>query len=265
MFDLRSALDARPQLGLCITYPAPGIIERIGADWDWLWIDTQHGDLEPGDVLPQVRVADLMGLPCVVRVAGHDPGPIARALDTGASGVLLPVVDTADQARHLVRAAKFPPLGSRSYGGLRPVTLWGRQYASAGSPQPMLICQIETPEGLRNADEIAAVDGVDALFLGPDDMTLRMGLPMDSTRPAGVFDDAYRQMAEAARRHGKHAGGIFLTPNSLKTGLDLGYRLMVCAADALLLSDKSSADTRLLRNVRPDLQRPAGRGDPRDD
>lgn len=255
MFDLHSAINTRPQLGLCVTYASPGIVERVGMVWDWLWIDMQHGEIEAGDVLPIVRVAESMNLPSVVRVTSHDFGPIGRALDTGAAGVMVPVVDTPEQARALVEAAKFSPLGSRSYGGLRPVTRWGRGYAHADYPQPLLVCQIETPRGLENARAIAAIDGVDVLFFGPDDMALRQGLRMDAPRPPGAMDAACREVADAARAHGKHAGGIFVTPEALEKGLDLGYTLITSAADALLLSEKSTADSRALRAVRSDLQR----------
>lgn len=247
----RSALERAPQLGIAIMYPSAGIIERIGPDWDWLWIDGQHGELGYQDILAAVRACNLIGRPAIVRVPGHEPGPIGLALDTAADGIMVPMVDDAASARRIVQAAKFPPLGARSYGGRRPIDLFGRGYAHADQPQPLLICQIETPSGLANAAEIAEVPGVDALFLGPDDMALRAGLPMDQPRPAGCFDEAYRNVAAAAARHGKIAGSVFATLETLQPAVELGYRLIVSAADVSLLAGASNKTVQSLRSSVP--------------
>ena len=120
---LGRALRQGPQLGLGVMYPAAGIIERIGPDWDWMWIDGQHGELGYGDILAAVRASNLIQRPTVVRVPGHDSGAIGLALDTAADAVMVPMIDDADQARQIVNAAKFPPLGNRSYGARRPIDL----------------------------------------------------------------------------------------------------------------------------------------------
>jgi len=230
-------------------YPAPGIVERIGPDWDWLWIDGQHGELGYDDVLAVVRASDSVHRPAVVRVPGHDPGQIGKALDTAAAGVMVPMVNTPAEARKVVQAAKFPPLGARSYGGRRPIDLWGRGYANPVQPEPLLVCQIETPEGLRNADQIATVDGVDVLFFGPDDMALRAGLPMDQPRPEGVFDEAFHVVANAARRGGKFAGGVFRAPAALAAAVQQGYHLIVSAGDVMFLAEASRQSSDALHAV----------------
>ena len=251
----QASLAAGPQLGVCVMYPAPGIIERIGPDWDWIWIDGQHGEMGYQDILACVRACDLVGRPSIVRVPGHDAGAIGKVLDAGAAGVMVPMVDDAEQAKQAVRAAKFPPLGSRSYGGRRPIDRFGRGYANRDEAQPLLVCQIETPEGLANVDAIAAVDGVDVLLFGPDDMALRQGMPMDAPRPEGCFDDAHRKVAQAARSHGKHAGGVFLTPATMRFAVEIGYRLIVSAADVLFLAQGSKQSSETLHNLRLDLSR----------
>jgi len=240
MNELRASLCSGPQLGLCYMYPAPGVIERIAPDWDWVWVDGQHGELGYADVLAAVRACNLSLRPAIVRVPGHDAGAIGKALDTLADGLMVPMVDTADQARAIVQAAKFPPLGSRSFGGRRPIDRLGRSYAHADIEQPLLICQIETPMGLQNVDEIAAVEGVDALFFGPDDMRLRAGLPMDQPLPVGYFDEALHTVIQAAQKHRKFAGGVFGAPQSLVQAVELGYRLIVATGDVMLLSQGST-------------------------
>ena len=148
--SFRSRLQSGvPQLGLAIMYPAPGVVERIGPDWDWIWIDSQHGELGYSDVLAMVRACDLIGRPSFVRVPGHEFGPIGLALDTGASGLIVPVVDTPEQAQTVVNAAKFPPLGRRSYGGRRPIDRQGRTYSDTANEEVVLVAQIESPEAIE--------------------------------------------------------------------------------------------------------------------
>ena len=230
------ALTARPQLGMCSMYPAPGIIERIGQDWDWCWIDGQHGQWGTDEALAAVRACDLVGLFSMVRVPGQDPGVIGRTLDMACHAVMVPMVDTVEQAQAVVRAARFPPLGKRSYGGRRPIDLYGRAFSHADQPQPLVVCQIESLEALENAEAIAAVDGVDALFFGPDDMAQSKGMPMDGQRPAGCFDAEMKRVADAATRAGKFAAGIFTTPEALRGALAMGYRMIVCCGDVPLLA-----------------------------
>lgn len=107
------------RLGLMMTYPAPGIVERIGADWDWIWIDGQHGQFGYSELLAMVRAADLVQRPSLVRVPSLDAGTIGQVLDIGADGVIIPCINMVAQAEVAVQAAKFAPMGERSYGGRR--------------------------------------------------------------------------------------------------------------------------------------------------
>lgn len=238
--SFQDALTRSALLGLCSMYPAPGIIERIGQDWDWCWIDLQHGEWEIDDVIRAVRACDLTGLFSMVRVPGQDPGTIGKILDTACHAVMAPMVDTVEQAEAVVRAARFPPRGKRSYGGRRPIDLYGRAYSHADRPQPLVVCQIESIDAINQAEAIAAVDGVDALFFGPDDMAQSRGMPMDAPRPSGCFDAEMRRVADAATRAGKIAAGIFSTPDTLRDAMAMGYRLIVCCGDVPLLATGSS-------------------------
>ena len=166
VLKLYEMLKNGPSLGVGIFYPAPGIIERIGSDWDWIWIDGQHGQLGYEDILAAVRAANLIQKPTVVRVPGHEYGMIGKILDTATNAIMVPMVEDAQQAELIVKAAKFPPLGKRSYGSRRLIDLFGRSYANGNKSQPLLICQIENEKGLKNIDSIAAVQGVDVLFIG---------------------------------------------------------------------------------------------------
>jgi len=240
--------SAPPQLGLCIMYPSPGVIERIGPDWDWVWVDGQHGQLGYGDVLALVRACDLVGRPAFVRVPGHEAGPIGMALDTGAVGVIVPCVDTPAQAAQVVRAAKFPPVGNRSYGGRRPIDRVGRGYAEERH-EIMLIVQIESPEAVTNIDAIASVPGVDAMFLGPDDIMLRRGFSMNEPRTPKSLGADMEAVANAAKKHGKIAVTVGAGAGVLELSLELGFQMLVCGGDVAMLATSSkqlSADARAI-------------------
>ena len=240
MHSFRTALAAGiPQLGLSIMYPSPGVIERIGADWDWIWIDGQHGQIGYNDVLALVRACDLIRRPAIVRVPGHEFGPIGMTLDTGAAGVIVPCVDTPDQARAVVNAAKFPPLGKRSYGGRRPIDLAGRNYADTANDDVMLIVQVESPEAIANADAIAATPGVDALFLGPDDIMLRRGYSMTETRTKATLGSDMEAVANACRRHNKCSVMVGVGPEMLQLCASMNYNMVVSGGDVLFLATSS--------------------------
>jgi 4-hydroxy-2-oxoheptanedioate aldolase len=226
-------------LGFSISYPSPGVIERVGPDWDWVWLDGQHGELSYDSILACVRAAELVKVPAVIRVPDHDYGSIGRALDMGAAGVMVPMVEDEEEAENIVKAAKFSPLGQRSFGGRRPIDLLGRKYAHIANDDTLLIAQIETKKGLANAAAIAAVPGIDALFLGPEDMALQNGLPMDQERSIDFDAKVMDEMAVAAKNAGKIAGTVATTPEILELTVGMGYQLLVASGDIYLLAGGS--------------------------
>ena len=228
-----------PQFGLCIMYPAPGAVERIGPDWDWIWLDGQHGEIGSDSMLQLVRACDLVGRPAFVRVPGHEAGPIGFALDMGAAAVIVPCVDTPEQARACVAAAKCPPLGNRSYGGRRPIDRQGRGYAATANEETLLVVQIESPLAMENAEQIAAVPGVDALFLGPDDIMLRRGFTMDTPRSEATLGADLAAMTAACERHGKLAVTVGVGSEMLSLCLRMGCHLIVGGSDVMFLAQTS--------------------------
>jgi len=248
MSPFRTALDAGvPQFGLCVMYPSSGAVERIGGDWDWIWLDGQHGEIGRDDMLALVRACDLVGRPAFVRVPGHEAGPIGLALDMGATAVIVPCVDTPEQAQAAVAAAKFPPLGNRSYGGRRPIDRHGRGYAATANAETLLVVQIESPLAIENVDRIAAVPGVDALFLGPDDIMLRRGFTMDTPRSEATLGADMRAVIAACGRHGKRAVTVGIGGDMLALCLREGFHLIVGGGDVAFLaqgSRQAAADAR---------------------
>jgi 4-hydroxy-2-oxoheptanedioate aldolase len=158
--------DGGSRRGLWLTFLSPfGLEVAGGCGAEWIGIDVQHGDLELTDVAPLARVSPV---PVLARLASHDEAQLARVLDAGVDGVIVPAVESAGQARELVRAACFPPRGRRSRGLARAALLGPRD-------QPLLLPMVETRAGLDHLDDILGVDGVDGIFLGPYDLTLSLG------------------------------------------------------------------------------------------
>lgn len=250
MTSFRSRLAAgETQIGFCAMYPAPGVIERVGGDWDFVWIDAQHGELGYNDQLALVRACNFVGIAPIVRVPWLDPASIGQALDMAADGVIVPCIDTVEQARLAVDAAKFPPLGRRSYGGRRPIDLHGRTYADNANTEQLLILQIESPAAFEAAADIAAIPGVDGLMLGPDDMLLRRGVSMTTPRSPENLAADMRGIAEAARKHGKFLIGIGFDETMIKLNADLGVQMIVSGGDVPFLANSSKAASGLARTV----------------
>ncbi len=230
-----------PQLGLSAMYPCPAVIERVGADWDWIWVDGQHGQFGYQDLLAAVRACDLVKRPAFVRVPWHEPGSIGQALDMGAAGVIVPCIDTLAEAQTAAAAAKFPSLGRRSYGGRRVIDREGRGYSDSANDQTLLIVQIESPQAIENAAEIAAVPGVDGLFLGPDDVMLRRGYAMTTPRSAQTLGRDLQTVADACKAHGKIAVSVGIGAEMLSLCLSMDYTLICAGGDTMFLSNGSKS------------------------
>lgn len=205
-----AAAGAGPALrrGLWLSFLGPyGVEVAASSGADWLGIDLQHGDLDIGDVPGLLRVAERAGLPVLTRMPSHDPALLGRALDSGVSGVIVPMVNSADQALALVSACLTPPHGSRSTGGCR------QSLGVTGEPfTPLLLPMVETAEGLQNAAEILAVPGVDGVFFGPYDLSISTGFPGPSS-PQTL--SALRDVITLARQAGKVVGFMAGTPELL--------------------------------------------------
>jgi 2-keto-3-deoxy-L-rhamnonate aldolase RhmA len=251
MTTLRDKLqNDQVALGLAITLPAPGIIDAIGAGWDWVWTDAQHGQMSYETMLHLIRAADLRGLASIPRVPGHAYDTIGPVMDMRPAGIMVPMVDTPAQARQVVDAARFPPLGKRSFGGRRMIDLEGRDYFRSANQDTLLLAQIETPEAVGNASAIAAIEGVDVLFFGADDVKVRLGIPINT--PAADSPEVVRAMertARAARDAGKSAGCVATNSATLALAVSLGYRLIAGGQDVLFLREGSNAKLQELHHT----------------
>jgi 4-hydroxy-2-oxoheptanedioate aldolase len=219
-------------LGVAASYPGAGIVEEIGRGWDFVWVDGQHGQMDYQDIIASVRAAQGCQLPTLVRVPNHDCGTIGTILDMAVNALMVPMVDTPEQAQHIVQAGRFPPLGNRSFGGKRCDTFHGREFYLSETDRVLLVAQIETIEAVKNVEAIAAVDGIDTLFFGPDDMKIRMGISINTPiEESDELTKAMQTVIAAAKGTGKTAGIVAGNEKSCRHAVSLGYRLIVGGSD----------------------------------
>ncbi len=235
-------------LGLANMYPAAGIVEGMCRGWDFVWIDGQHGQFGYDSMLHAQRAAEAIGVDTLLRVPTHDHGLLGLFADLSPSAVMVPMVNTPEQAANVVNALRFPPLGMRSYGGRRVIDLDGREFYL--ERDLLVVAQIETLEAVEHVDAIAATDGIDALFFGPDDMKVQMQIPVNT--PIVENDallEALHRTADSARKVGKFAGTVTPAPDALAKAKEMGYQLLVGGGDIAFLRVAAAERLSQLRSV----------------
>jgi 4-hydroxy-2-oxoheptanedioate aldolase len=201
--------------------------------YDGIWMEGEHRAWDAREVDSMLARHHAADIDCIWRPPTKEKNALYRLLEDGATGLMIPHVSTGEQARQLVQAMKFPPLGDRGFdGGGRDAAFWvgaPKDYIQQANKETLLVVQIETPQALENVDEIAAVEGVDVLFLGPGDMSLRLGCT------PGVNDarmiEVQRQIAAVAARHGKHWGRPVGSAADARTLIDLGARFIAYGSE----------------------------------
>ncbi|KAG9948020.1 Phosphoenolpyruvate/pyruvate domain-containing protein, partial [Aureobasidium melanogenum] len=178
---------------------------------DGVIVDCEHGHIGDDSMHNSVAAISSMGVSPIIRVRGFTPDILKRALDTGAHGLMVPMVNTATDAENVVRYSKFPPLGLRGQGSAFPAIGHGLttpEYMKTANETLLTIVQIETKEGVANVDEIAAVPGVDYLFIGPNDLAQSVLGYTPARGDEPEFVDAIQKIVTAARKHGKWVGRL---------------------------------------------------------
>jgi len=217
-------------------YADPALLETAGGAWDFLWIDLQHGVMGPTEVGGLVRTADALGITTLVRVPADRPDLVSFVLDLDVGGVIVAQMESVAQVRAMVTAAKFPPLGNRSFGGRRIIDRHGRDYPAATRTGQWLIAQVESPAAAAISDTLAGVEGVDGLMIGPDDMKLRLGVSLSAPLETPELARAMGAMTAACRRHGKRAMGFAApTPAGIQAAVEAGFDLISVAAIARMV------------------------------
>lgn len=235
-------------VGTFAAIPHPVAIEvTAAAGVDFICIDWEHAQISRERIEDLVRAADVHGVPAMVRVPGHAPESIAAALDAGASGVLVPRVSTAEQARAAVQATRYPPVGARGVGPGRAAAYGYRipDYLTSANENLLLAIQVETAEGLANIDAIAAVEDVDVIFIGPGDLSVSI----DAMGPAGArkLNAAIETIANATIRAGRTSGIFRPSPDDTDTWKQAGIRFFILASDTMFLGASVAAGVEVAR------------------
>ncbi|MCF5725469.1 4-hydroxy-2-oxoheptanedioate aldolase [Pseudomonas syringae] len=229
--------SGEPQIGLWLGLADAYCAElAANAGFDWLLIDGEHAPNDVRTLLAQLQsVAPYPSQP-VIRPAVGDTALIKQILDIGAQTLLVPMVETADQARHLVRAVTYPPSGIRGVGSaLARASRWNTlpDYLNKADEEICLLVQIENREGLANLDAIAAVEGVDGIFIGPADLSAAMGHRGNPGHPEvqAAIEDAIIRICKA----GKTAGILSADEKLARRYLELGARFVAVGVDTTIL------------------------------
>ncbi len=214
---------------------------------DWVMIDMQHGCMSYETAVEMIRAIDLAGIPSIVRIASNEPGIIGRVLDAGALGILVPMIDSAEDARRAVAACLYPPDGGRSMGPVRALLRDGKGYVAGANQRILVIPMIETVAALEAVEEIAAVPGVGALFLGAYDLSLSMGLPPAENDGDPRFDAAVARVVAAAKAAGLPAA-MMASVDKAPLRLAQGFRMISIFTDVYGLSQTLAADAAAARS-----------------
>lgn len=237
----------KPAFGISLRFHDPAIIETIGGAWDFVWIDAQHGTIGLEHLANLIRACDLAGTTSFVRLPKNTDMWVGNILDMDPGGVIMAQVNSVAEAQRLVRAAKFTPLGERSFGGRRIIDHHGRDYMAKANRDQLLFVQIESRAALEQCEALAAVPGVDGLMIGPDDLRLESGQPLSSSLFEGEALDAVKRMSSACRAAGKLAFG-FGSDNAadVNTVTAAGLNLVSISADVLYLVRGSAASRKMI-------------------
>ena len=235
-------------LGSMVTLPLPAIAEILAdLGFDWLFIDGEHGPLETAEILAMLQaVGDRIA--CIVRVPGSEEGPIKKILDQGAEGIIVPQVNTVDQAASVVRFARYSPAGSRGVGLSRAQGYGLRlgQYLETANDRIAVIVQAEHVRAVENIESIVKVEGIDAILIGTYDLAASLG-------KMGRIDDpvvigAIEHVTKACQSAGLPVGCFGVSADAIRPCMDRGFTLITAGADTLFLA---GAAQRLLEELRP--------------
>ncbi len=223
-----------PVVGISLHLTDPSVFEMTSLmGFDFIWMDLEHHAYSVETANNLMRAARVGTSDIMARPAKGEFMRLGRLLEAGAQGILYPRCDDADEARQVVRWSKFSPLGTRGFDGGNPDMPYGSmdpaEYIRLANAQTWIVIQIEDPKALEHADEIAAVEGVDVLMLGPADFSILSGIPGQFQHPK--IEEALQVLARAADKHGKAWGTLAGSPQRAQELLNRGARWTTCGCD----------------------------------
>jgi 4-hydroxy-2-oxoheptanedioate aldolase len=225
----------RAALGAWLTIPSGFAAEIMAhAGFDWACVDMQHGVIDYAQMVGMLQAMSETDVTPLVRVPWNEPGIIGKSLDAGARGVIVPMVNSVADAERAVRACRYAPVGARSYGPLRANLSVGPDYYEHANSDVLCIVMIETREAVADVDAILSVPGIDAVYVGPADLSITLGLAPAPDHDAPVFTDAIATILQSCLAHGVEPG-IAGHQGTAPKRVAQGFRLVEVASDARLL------------------------------
>ena len=226
----------QPAFGTMCNAASTLVVETLGlSGYDFVIVDLQHGENNLDNA--QVMFQALGGTPATpfVRVAAGVPMYIQRALDLGAYGVIVPLVNNKAEAEQVVSSVRYAPQGTRSWGPVRGLLYGGADYFSKSAEELMTLVMIESAEGLKNVEDILGVDGVDGCFVGPMDLGISLGFSPDLPKLADEVEAAIARILAATQAAGKFAGIHTTSVDDAKRRIAQGFRLVSVMADTRMM------------------------------
>jgi len=210
--------------------------------FDWLCVDTQYGVIDYSSAVPMLQAISTTETMPFVRVPWNEPSVIMKYLDAGAYGIIIPMVSNREDAERAVQACRYPPRGMRSYGPNRITLYAGAGQTSEADDEVACIVMIETAEALEKLDEILAVPGVDAAYIGPSDLSLAIGLPPRADNPDQKHRDTVRRIQDACLKHGVVPGIHCNSAAFVAEKIQEGFKMVMLTSDSILINRGAASE-----------------------
>lgn len=251
--------EGRTTLGGWCVIPSPFVAELMArSGFDWICIDIQHGLIGYEQMVNMLQAIAITGTPSLVRVPWNQPDWIMRALDAGAEGIVIPMVNSVEEAQRAVGACRYPPHGYRSWGPVRAALGVPGYSPESANRRTVVVIMIETPGGVQAAEKIAAVPGVDAVYIGPNDLAVGHGLQPSGTVEEPEHERLVESILATCKRRGLVAG---IHCGSVKTALrwrERGFTMLNVTSDAVFLRERAASVLEALRGQQPATPQTSG-------
>lgn len=240
---LRQKIQAgQPVINGWLSIPSSYSAEILGhAGFDSITIDLQHGMIGMDAALPMFQALSATPTIPLARVPWNDPAQIMRLLDTGAYGIICPMISTVDDAENFVRSCRYPPRGQRSFGPARGLLYGGADYYPHADREILAIGMIETAEGLDNLDQILAIEGLDGIYVGPNDLALALGCVPKSESEEQVVVDAIAHICARTRAANKIAGMFCSSGEAAARRIREGFNMVTPGNEGSMLVNAARA------------------------
>jgi 4-hydroxy-2-oxoheptanedioate aldolase len=243
--------ENRTAFGLWMSVPGSigaEILARTGVDY--VCVDQQHGVIDYDAMVPMFQAIRAEGAAPITRVLSNDPFLIMKALDGGAWGVIVPLVNSPEDAARAVAACRYPPLGMRSFGPIRAAGVIGSRDPEDLGGEVLCLVMVETREALERVEEIANTPGVDGIYIGPSDLALSLGLPPTLDIKEGEHAEAVKRIKEACRERSIAAGIHAPSGELARRHVEAGFDMVTVATDATLLGASALRELAVARGER---------------